>query len=210
MTPKEIKGKGVASSSHRSKRTRRANEEEHGDGSLPQQPLRSYGLRCIMEKEDKKWFKEHKESKYSHDLFVDGRILAYVFPYMVDRLHTLGLDFVFNASVPVHVTHVTRERVFLVYALMTEMQINVGVIIKNTLRRERGKKVQSFGFGDLLTRFMRGHEIKEEEVDYIPVYDPRGIDVTKTKEPQGVNGPVLSFNECNVRINKILSHLYGM
>ncbi|MCD7472776.1 hypothetical protein HAX54_014138, partial [Datura stramonium] len=49
----------------------------------------------------------------------------------------------------------------------------------------------------------------EEEVDYRPVYDPRGIDVTKTKELEGVNGPVLSVNEHNARIDNMLSHLIG-
>ncbi|MCE0482452.1 hypothetical protein HAX54_041242 [Datura stramonium] len=51
---------------------------------------------------------------------------------------------------------------------------------------------------------------KEEEADYRLAYDPRGIDVTKTKEPEGINGPVLSVNECNARIDNMLSHLYGM
>ncbi|MCD7463957.1 hypothetical protein HAX54_051769 [Datura stramonium] len=69
---------------------------------------------------------------------------------------------------------------------MNGMPINVGVIIKNVLRREREKKGQSFGFGGLLTRFLRGHDIEEEEADYRPIYDPRRIDVTKTTEPNGL------------------------
>ncbi|MCE5165769.1 hypothetical protein HAX54_012188 [Datura stramonium] len=103
-----------------------------------------------------------------------------------------------------HVTHMTRKRVFLFYALMTAMPINVGVIIKNVLKRTRVKK------GGLLTRFLRGHDIEEEEMDYRPAYDPRGIDVTKTKEPEGIKIPVLFVNEYNARIDNMLSHLYGM
>ncbi|MCE3216542.1 hypothetical protein HAX54_006842 [Datura stramonium] len=109
-----------------------------------------------------------------------------------------------------HVTHVTRKRVCIVNVLMTGMPINVGVIIKNVLKRERVKKDQSFGFEGLLTRFLRGHDIEEEEADYRPVYDPRGIDVTETKEPEGINGPVLSVNKHNTQIDNMLSHLYGM
>ncbi|MCD9560014.1 hypothetical protein HAX54_018439 [Datura stramonium] len=93
---------------------------------------------------------------------------------------------------------------------MTEVPEKVGVIIKNVLRRARVKKGQSFGFGGLLTRFLRRHHIEEEEVDYKPIYDPRGIDVTKTNEPKGIHGPVLSVSECNMRIDNMLSHLYGM
>ncbi|MCD9646558.1 hypothetical protein HAX54_036478 [Datura stramonium] len=73
-----------------------------------------------------------------------------------------------------HVTHVTRERVCLVYALMTRMTINVGVVIKNVSKRARG------------------------------------VAMKKTKEPEGINGPVLSFNEHNARIDNMLSHLYDM
>ncbi|MCE3215100.1 hypothetical protein HAX54_000810 [Datura stramonium] len=60
-------------------------------------PLRRYGLRWVTEKERKKWFKEHKESKYSHDMFIDRNFLSLVFPHMVDRILTLGLGFVFDA-----------------------------------------------------------------------------------------------------------------
>ncbi|MCE2054921.1 hypothetical protein HAX54_041640 [Datura stramonium] len=54
-----------------------------------------------------------------------------------------------------------------------------------------------------------GHQIEEEETDYRPVYDQRGIDMTKTKELEGVYGPLLSVNECNARIDNMLSHLVG-
>ncbi|MCE3051283.1 hypothetical protein HAX54_049327, partial [Datura stramonium] len=35
-----------------------------------------------------------------------------------------------------------------------------------------------------------------------------GIDVTKTKDPKGIHGPVLSISECNARFDNMLSHLY--
>ncbi|MCE3214924.1 hypothetical protein HAX54_000270 [Datura stramonium] len=60
-------------------------------------PLRQYDLHWVMEKEGKKWFKEHKESKYSHDMFIDRNFLSLVFLHMVDRIPTLDLGFMFNA-----------------------------------------------------------------------------------------------------------------
>ncbi|MCD7446268.1 hypothetical protein HAX54_050989 [Datura stramonium] len=84
------------------------------------------------------------------------------------------------------------------------------IIIKNLLRRARVKKGQNIGFGGLLTRFLRGHQIEEEEVDYIPVYDPRGVGLTKTKKPEGVHGLVLSINEHNAQTGNMLSHMYHM
>ncbi|MCD7448788.1 hypothetical protein HAX54_046324 [Datura stramonium] len=77
MAPKARKGKGVASSRHGFKRSRRAKEEQNEDASMPLQPLRK------------------------------------------------------------HVIHVTRERVCLVYCLMIGMPVNVGLIIKDVLRRAR-------------------------------------------------------------------------
>ncbi|MCE0481704.1 hypothetical protein HAX54_039644 [Datura stramonium] len=96
VAPKPSKGKGMASSSHGSKRLTRTNKEEHDDLSLPQQPLRQIGLHWVMKQEGKKWFKEHKESKYSHEMFIDRETLALKFPRIVDRLYTLGLVFVYN------------------------------------------------------------------------------------------------------------------
>ncbi|MCD7467527.1 hypothetical protein HAX54_005022, partial [Datura stramonium] len=44
MASKVNKGKGVASSSHGSKRARRPSEEEHEDVRMARPPLRQYGL----------------------------------------------------------------------------------------------------------------------------------------------------------------------
>ncbi|MCE3215196.1 hypothetical protein HAX54_001227 [Datura stramonium] len=96
MAPKLNKGKGVASSSHGNKRSRETQNAPNEDASMPPQPPRFYGLRRVMGQEGKKWFKEHNESKYSHELFVDRISLAFEFPHIIDRLHTLGLNFVFN------------------------------------------------------------------------------------------------------------------
>ncbi|MCD9559512.1 hypothetical protein HAX54_017511 [Datura stramonium] len=86
----------MTSSSHGSKRSRRSNKKGNEDVKLPQQPLRHFALCWVMEKEGKKWFKEHKESKYSHEMFIDKKSLALEFPHIVERLHTLGLGFVLN------------------------------------------------------------------------------------------------------------------
>ncbi|MCE3216640.1 hypothetical protein HAX54_007290, partial [Datura stramonium] len=83
-----------------------------------------------------------------------------------------------------HITHVTREKVCLVYALMIRIPINVGVLIKNVLKRARVKKGQSFGFGGLLTRFLCGNDIEEEEADYRPFMILRELIVeTEFEEP---------------------------
>ncbi|MCD9639742.1 hypothetical protein HAX54_024463, partial [Datura stramonium] len=77
-------------------------------------------------------------------------------------------------------------------------------------KHSKGEKGQNFGFGGLLTRFLHEHDIEEEEVDDRPPYDPRGIYIAKTKEPEGINSPVLFVNKHNARIDSMLSHLYGI
>ncbi|MCD7471462.1 hypothetical protein HAX54_011915 [Datura stramonium] len=56
MSPKVNKGKGVASTSHVSKRARRTGEEKHKDVRMTPQPLRQYRLYWVMEQEGKKCF----------------------------------------------------------------------------------------------------------------------------------------------------------
>ncbi|MCE3051213.1 hypothetical protein HAX54_049134, partial [Datura stramonium] len=68
------------------------------------------------------------------------------------------------------VTHVTRERVYLVYILMTECQL-IGVITKNMLKRARVKKGQNFELG-ALTRFRTGMISRRRTIS--PLYDPGG------------------------------------
>ncbi|MCD7455115.1 hypothetical protein HAX54_027019 [Datura stramonium] len=55
-----------------------------------------------------------------------------------------------------------------------------------------------------------GIKIEEEVVDYRPRYDPKGIDVTKTKDPEGIHGPLISISEHHTRFDNMLIHLYNM
>ncbi|MCD9641115.1 hypothetical protein HAX54_027032 [Datura stramonium] len=48
------------------------------------------------------------------------------------------------------------------------------------------------------------HWIMKQEADYRPAYDPKGIDVTKTKEPEGINDPVLFVNKRNAQSDNII------
>ncbi|KAK4731410.1 hypothetical protein R3W88_024398 [Solanum pinnatisectum] len=46
------------------------------------------------------------------------------------------LKVVMNCLIPcLHYTDITRDRVCLVYALMTGMEINIGAIIKSSIRK---------------------------------------------------------------------------
>ncbi|MCD7461523.1 hypothetical protein HAX54_046340 [Datura stramonium] len=47
---------------------------------------------------------------------------------------------------------------------------------------------------DLNSVGSRNKKIEEEVVDYRSRYDLKGLDVTKTKKPEGIHGPVLSIS----------------
>ncbi|MCD7459607.1 hypothetical protein HAX54_041436 [Datura stramonium] len=78
-----------------------------------------------------------------------------------------------------HVTHVMTKTVCLVFSLMTERPVNVRVIIKDVLRRERVKervkKGKIFSFEGLLTRFMIDQQIDEEVVDHRTMLRMSGV-----------------------------------
>ncbi|MCD7473016.1 hypothetical protein HAX54_014552, partial [Datura stramonium] len=50
--------------------------------------------------------------------------------------------------------------------------------------------------------------INVEVVGYGPWYDPKGLDVMKTKETEDIHGPMFSINARNMGIDNVLSHLY--
>ncbi|MCE2055461.1 hypothetical protein HAX54_042683 [Datura stramonium] len=74
MAPKTSKGKGVASSRHGCKGSKRANEEQNEDISLPQKSLRHFGLRWVMEQEVKKWF--NTKNQTVEDEWSDSRAVV--------------------------------------------------------------------------------------------------------------------------------------
>ncbi|MCE3050519.1 hypothetical protein HAX54_047413 [Datura stramonium] len=169
MAPKANKGKGVASSSHGNKRSRMGQGLPNENTSMPPQPPRNYRVFWITKEEGE------CNSNIVRD-FLENWDLK-------DREATISLKNICAYLVlGKHVTHVMKDRIFLVYALMTGRPIIVGVIIKDVLTRERVKKGQWFSFGGLLTGFLREQQIDEEVVDYIPRYDSKCLDVMKIKE----------------------------
>ncbi|MCD7454126.1 hypothetical protein HAX54_023544 [Datura stramonium] len=56
----------------------------------------------------------------------------------------------------------------------------------------------------------RDQQIEEEVVDYSPRYEPKGLEVTKTKETKGIHDLMLSISKHNMRIDNVHSHLSSM
>lgn len=101
-----------------------------------------------------------------------------------------------------HMTDITYDKVCLVYALIWEdIDINVGVVILSRLKKGYYHQGHKYGFGGLLTRFLRYHNVEEEEeaMDYRPVIDTCPIDITRTRGLDVAYGIVLTFLESHAR-----------
>ncbi|MCD7473202.1 hypothetical protein HAX54_014858 [Datura stramonium] len=188
MVPKASKGKVVASSSHGNKRSRVGQEVPNEDVSMPttttkalwapldhkERRLYTLGFNFVFnDLGDCNWNMVKKvlvnwdPKEISNQVKIIGKIVNFLRP-PIEQLDTLNHS---NSITRNHVTHVTRERMCLVFALMTGRPVNGSVIIKDALRRKG------------------------------PRYDSKGLDVTKTKEPKGIHGLVLSISERNMRID---------
>ncbi|MCD7454131.1 hypothetical protein HAX54_023549 [Datura stramonium] len=96
MAPKANKGKVVASSSHESKRSTMGQEAPNEDATCNHSHQGIMGSIGSRSKKVRSGLKSTKSQNISHELFIERASLASEFPHIVERLHTLGLDFVFN------------------------------------------------------------------------------------------------------------------
>ena len=107
-------------------------------------------------------------------------------------------------------TKVTRDRVFLVYAIMTNVPINIGAVIRISMRKARVHKRSYFSFDNLLTAILRKDHIEEEPADHKLRQNPKKVDLTKIKDPETSEGINLTTAERHPRDESFFRHLYGM
>jgi len=79
------------------------------------------------------------------------------YPYAhMNREARVWLKMVMNCLIPgLHFTEVTRDRVCLVYALMKDLPINVGAVLKSAMRKARVHRGRRYAFGGLITNLCR-------------------------------------------------------
>ncbi|KAG5577037.1 hypothetical protein H5410_057171 [Solanum commersonii] len=96
-----------------------------------------------------------------------------------------------NCLIPgLHFTEVTRDQVCLVYALMKDLPINVGTVLKLVMRKARVHR--------------------EENVDYMAPLFTTPLDVTKTKGLENMHGPTVTTTERNKRDDMITTCMFGL
>ncbi|KAH0655763.1 hypothetical protein KY285_030645 [Solanum tuberosum] len=103
----------------------------------------------------------------------DGNRYHQSLPYTHTLRETrVWLKVVMNCLIPgLHYIDITRDRVCLVYALMTGMELNIGAIVKFSMRKSRVHKGHKYAFGGLITKLCRVARVPEKNVDYMsPLY----------------------------------------
>lgn len=79
--------------------------------------------------------------------------------------------------------------------MQDEFDINVRAEIKSAMKKERNHQGCWYGFGRLLTRFLRIHDIEEDSLDYMTQLERRPIDLTITRAMDVSHGPILTLAE---------------
>ncbi|KAH0710902.1 hypothetical protein KY284_012329 [Solanum tuberosum] len=122
------------------------------------------------------------------------------YPYAhMNREARIWLKIVMNCLIPtLHFTEVTRDRVCLVYALMKDVPINVGAVLKSAMRKAR------------VHRGRRRAGVPEESVDYMVPLFTTPLDVTNTKGPENMHGSTLTTTERNRRDEMIMARTFGL
>ncbi|KAH0761031.1 hypothetical protein KY290_017104 [Solanum tuberosum] len=134
------------------------------------------------------------------------------YPYAhMNREGRIWLKMVMNCLIPgLHFTEVTRDRVCLVYALMKDLPINVGAVLKLAMRKARVHRGRRYTFGGLITNFCRRAGVPKESVDYMAPLFTTPLDITKTKGPENMHGPTLTTAERNRRDEMIMACMFGL
>ncbi|KAG5620145.1 hypothetical protein H5410_005363 [Solanum commersonii] len=131
------------------------------------------------------------------------------YPYAhMNREARVWLKIFMNCLIPgLHFTEVMRDRVCLVYALMKDLPINVGAVIKSAMRKARVHRGRRYTFGGLITNLCRRAGVPNESVDYMAPLFTAPLDVTNTKGPENMHGPTLTTTEHNWRDEMIMARM---
>ncbi|KAG5590403.1 hypothetical protein H5410_040917 [Solanum commersonii] len=141
------------------------------------------------------------EVSYFSDICIDRDNLEQEFPQILRRIKELRMEFIFaemeecNLHMGLHYTYITRERVCLVYALMTAKELNIGAVLKSTMRKPK---------------FIKGTGVPKENVDSMALLFPASVDITRTKGPDTEFGPTLSTPRRHRHDELIMARMYDL
>nr|XP_033513542.1 uncharacterized protein LOC117278208 [Nicotiana tomentosiformis] len=111
-----------------------------------------------------------------------------------------------------HETLISRERICVLYFLMTSQKVNVGHLIRYQMSEVRKRKcIDRLSFANMLTQYLRKEEV-EEERDFDKVIPPplRLLYITRIRVKKENDIATMIGAEHNARDDSFMAHLYGM
>lgn len=90
---------------------------------------------------------------------------------------------------------VTYDRICLVYAFITRIELKIGVVLKSKMRKPRAHKGRRYTFGGLITKLCHNVGVATEEYDYFPHIKTPTYMVKNVQGPEMVTGTILTTVE---------------
>lgn len=102
-----------------------------------------------------------------------------------------------------HYTTLTRDRLCLVYMLMTETSMNVRVVMVAKMKHSRRGSGRSFYFGSILEQLLyRDKSFEEPPNSYLSRVEPQ-INVTMENNLYDIQGVTMIIIECHTHDNNL-------
>lgn len=94
--------------------------------------------------------------------------------------------------------------------MINDINVNIGAVIFLEISKERFHQWHKYGFGGLLTRFLRDQGVEEEALVYRLAVDTLPMDVSRTKGIIMSHGLELAMLEYQARDDMITAWMYGL
>lgn len=107
-------------------------------------------------------------------------------------------------------TNVTRDRVCVVYALMSGTNINFGVVLKSSMQKVQVHRGHRYSFRDLITTFCRYTGVLEKPLDNRPDICAMPYSVTNIKESNISFSSTMTSQERAHRDDLIMGQMYRL
>ncbi|KAG5615721.1 hypothetical protein H5410_015545 [Solanum commersonii] len=183
--------------------------------TVPRGQTQCYGDKVITP-EGKKWHKSHTEAKYFSDVILDDVNLEREFPHIMRRLQELHMCFIFQDPSECNVSVVREFYANLKpdarshFVIMRGVEVSLTPVLLNQILGTTDDPPDMLMGINISPPYQQASDIPEESVDYMAPLFTTPLDVTKTKGPENIHGPILTTTEQNMRDDMITACIFGL
>ncbi|PHT27520.1 hypothetical protein CQW23_32874 [Capsicum baccatum] len=152
------------------------------DPLLQRGQVQKFGFKDVQ-KDGKQWYTKHTNAKYILEAYIDRDSLMRECPSMIWRIEALNMNFIFHQPTecnlhlvrefyanwdPNHPKHLLKVHWKVIRFTTADVNELLGSVIFFAMKKARTQVGHNFGFGGLVTTFVRRNRVDEEELDYKP------------------------------------------